>query len=186
MVAKILGLATGAVVASIGVWAFNEWRTVSDGDRLASVIAEHCIPYVERGVTPFGGMGRPVGVYDDADLRGGLTEGGTAILFDNRFIAEWGNAVDAQVSARVCSVKDSYSRSDSIGFVIETDNLTGWFDDLVGAEKGLVATPVSTEASPNMLIWQEPDADVSTGLRIVLLTLGGGVSAVSVVHDLAH
>ena len=182
---KLAGFLAGAGMAAIAVWGFNTWRHVSDMDRVISIIGEHCLPYVQSGTTPFEGLGRPVGVYDQAELTERITDGGNAILYENRFVAQWGESIDLNSPIRICSVKDSYSQADSVGFQVDTSVVAAWVDKNVIEGTGLVATYSELGVAPNLLIWEPPaEAERFSGLRIIITATETSMSSIMLVEDL--
>ncbi|MCW1950938.1 MAG: hypothetical protein KIH44_006200 [Octadecabacter sp.] len=182
---KFAGFLTGAGVAAIAVWGFNSWRDISDMDRVTAIIGDHCLPYVQFGTAPFQDMGRPVGVYDEANLSDSVTGGGNAIIYDNRFVAQWGESTDVNSAVRVCSVADSYVMANSVGFVVDTPAIADWIEGTVLAEIDLVATSTALGSVPSLLIWEPPaQAERFSGLRIILNATENSVSSVLILDDL--
>lgn len=185
MVRKIAGFLTGAGIAGLGVLAWSALTDVSDEDRLASVIVDHCIPFVQTGAVPFEGVGRPAGVYDQANLSGRITNGANTVLYDNRFVAQWGESIDVNSAVRVCIVKDSYSDANSIGFAYDIDALQNWVNTVAIAGTDLVATHSTPNSFPTVLVWEAPNTvERFSGLRLVMTATQNGVSQITIVDDL--
>lgn len=188
MVAKVLGLASGALVASLAVWAFNDWRHVSDEDRLTSVLGDHCLPYVRTGVTPFEGMGRGPGVYDEVDLDETLTTGSVLLIHDARFLAQWGVAQnagpDGDTTFRVCKVDPTYSSNTVAGFVVRDDGFIDRYSNIISPDGALVADTETMPSGPSVIGWYNQNGTQSDGLRVVMVAGAGLVSSVVVATNL--
>lgn len=189
MVAKVVGLATGALVASIAVWGFNSWRHVSDDDRLSEVLAGHCLPYVLSGTVPFEGMGRAPGVYDVVDLIDGLEDGGAVLIHDARFVAQWGVMPDAGVDRdtrfRICEVKPSYADNTVAGFAVTADGFGRRYSDIIAPDGALVPNFDEITSGPQMIGWYSTDGDQDAGLRVVMTASPSLVSSILVGMNLS-
>jgi hypothetical protein len=119
VVAKIAGLASGALVASVAVWAFNDWRHVSDEDLLFSALTDHCMPYIVDGTEPFVGEGRPIGVYDNVEIVAELTTAQSRLMYDDRFVASWGEVEGTTL--RVCRVAGRPIGASAHAFAVDPD-----------------------------------------------------------------
>lgn len=172
-------------MAAGAVTAFNAWQHVSDDDRLEAVLTDHCLPYVRTGATPFAGMGRPVGVYDQAPLSDGLTNGGNAVIFDNRFVAQWGEGEDANSPARVCTVNATFPRPDSRGFEVALVGAQDRITTSLPPDLNLTPDPSDLGPPPLTVSWREASADAGAGLRIFMTGQIIGVSTIIVIDDLA-
>lgn len=186
MVAKVIGLASGAFVASVGVWAFNEWRHVSDEDLLAAALQDHCIPYVATGAIPFEGIGRSAGVYDNVELDPRVSDGGAAIVFEDRFAATWGAISD--LSLRVCILEGrntaaGYFTIEPDGFVDRITPLLAPLGDMATDSERLVA--VDSGGNYQTVAWFEADKAQDKGNRVVMAIVGSLVASVTVVGDLS-
>lgn len=151
MVIKRVGFLFGAVVAGIGVMLFNMWRHVSDEDRLRAVLLDHCIPYVQTGAAPFGDIGRTLGVYDGIDVRSDLANGSNRLVYDGRFVAQWGEIDDEDSAVRACIVNDIYARADSKGFELPPTSLADWVDTEIAPDTGLIAEQTDLAPPPRQL-----------------------------------
>jgi len=187
VVAKILGLASGALIASIGVWVFNEWRHLSDEDRLKAVLKDHCLPYVENGTRPFDDMGRIPGVYDTVDVNENIEDGGIRLVFDNRFLAQWGVALRDNISpdlVRICQVSPILATAGDIGFAVPDEGLIETVTAVIAPDGRLVADTETVPDGPRTIGWFEPDTDPTEGLRVILVAGGGVVSIVLTANDM--
>ncbi|MGJ8625252.1 MAG: hypothetical protein ACSHW1_21120 [Yoonia sp.] len=181
---KALGFIAGAVVAGIAVFAFNTWRHVSDEDRLTAVIADHCLPFVQTGTAPFDGLGRGVGVYDGADLSPQIINGGSAILYDNRFVAQWGYNADAVTPVRMCLVRPNSAEDDGNGFYVATRPFVEKLDADVMTPNGLVMIEDVLDSLPNVLVWEKQDSDGDMGgLTIMMVASETNVGIVGVTSE---
>lgn len=187
MVAKILGLAVGALVGVGAVAAFTAWRHVSDEEILIASLADHCLPYVETGAVPFSDMGRAIGVYDGVELDDALQDGSARLLFSNRFVAQWG-VVPADGASpkpvRVCRVSPTYAVSDDLGFAVPDEGLIEKITAVVAPDGRLIADRDSVPNGPTTIGWFEPDTPVTDGLRVVIVAGGGLVSILVVANDI--
>jgi len=180
---KRWGFLTGAAIASIGVWLFYALTTVTDEDRLAAVLTQHCLPYVQTGATPFGDLGRSPGVFDNLNLNTSIEGGGARLIFEGRFAAQWGLAQDANSDVRVCAVQDIYARADSKGFEVPPHTLTEFIDDLLPADLGLAPVPQDLAPLPRVLAWTQNGKTTDDGLRLFLTEQVFGVSDVLMLQD---
>lgn len=184
MVAKVVGLATGALVASMAVWGFNSWRHVSDDDRLTSILADHCLPYVQSGAAPFEGMGRAPGVYDAVDLIESLKDGGAILIHDARFLAQWGVVTDAGVEGdtrfRICEVKPTYADDTIAGFAVTAEGFGSRYSDIIAPDGALAPNFDDITSGPQMIGWYGREGDEDDGLRVVMTASPGLVSSVLV------
>ncbi len=176
---KRLGFLTGAVLAGIGVFLFNQWRHVSDDDRLIAVLADHCIPYVQTGETPFQNLGRAPGVYDAAGPDNTLTDGGARLIFDLRFIAHWGVSTDDQASRRVCKVLPTYGDATVPFFSTNTNDLTARLPRHIPMLGSLTAENNQLGGDVVTYGWRAAAGD-DTDLQVVLLAGPAQVSNVVV------
>jgi len=184
VVAKVLGLASGALVASLAVWAFKDWRSVSDDDRLTAILQDHCLPYVRTGAVPFDGMGRSPGVYDDVDLDDRLIEGGARLIHDARFVVEWGISPDAgplgDTTFRACKANPTYGDNTVAGFVVDGEGFIQRYSDIIAPDGSLLPDQDTVENGPIALGWFNANGDQSDGLRVVMVASDGLVSSVVV------
>ncbi|MGJ8610072.1 MAG: hypothetical protein ACSHWY_03190 [Octadecabacter sp.] len=181
---KVLGFVAGAVAAGIGVFAFNTWRHVSDEDRLMAVIADHCLPYAQTGAEPFDGVGRPVGVYDGANLSPRIVDGGSAILYDNRFVAQWGYNADAETPVRMCLIRPNSAEDDGNGFYVATRPFVEKLDADVMVPNGLVILEGALDRLPNVLIWDAQDGGGDVGrLTVMMIASETNVGIVGVTSE---
>ncbi|MDB4213581.1 hypothetical protein N9741_01775 [Octadecabacter sp.] len=187
MVAKVLGLATGALVASVAVWVFNDWRHVSDEDLLAVALSDHCIPYVSTGAMPFEGIGRSVGVYDNVERDARVTGGGAAIVFDDRFAATWGEI--SELPLRVCTLE---GRGAEAGyFTVELDGFADWITPLLaplgdmGTDSARLRGSIDVGGGYQTVGWFEAGKAQDKGNRVVMAIVGSLVASVTVVRDLS-
>lgn len=183
---KLAGFVTGAAFAGVAVWAFNDWRHVSDEDRLLTVLNDHCLPYVDTGSTPFGGMGRALGVYDNADLDQTLVQGGARLLFDNRFLAQWGVSPIGDgrpKDVRICRVAASYAAAGAEGFEVPDAGLIQKITGAIAPNGDLVTDYETVPNGPTTIGWFEPGTDISDGRRVVIVAGGGWVAYVVTAND---
>ncbi|MDG1406935.1 MAG: hypothetical protein P8Q50_03675 [Octadecabacter sp.] len=187
MVAKVLGLATGSLVASVAVWVFNDWRYVSDEDLLATALRDHCIPYASAGAMPFEGIGRDVGVYDNVERDARVTEGGAAIVFDDRFTATWGEI--SELSLRVCTLEGRSTAAEH--FSVELDGFADRITPLLaplgdmGTDAARSHGGVEEGSDFHVVGWFEADKTQDKGNRVVMAMVGSLVASVTVVADLS-
>lgn len=174
---KRWGFLTGAAVAAIGVWAFYALTGVSDDDRLAAVLTDHCLPYVQTGDAPFADMGRTPGVFDDVPLREAVSDGGARLIYDGRFTAQWGIIDSAGRASRICEITPVYTERRTPAFVVRPDGFTSRYADLLG----LSGAP---QTAPNIAAWYEDPTQQDRGLRVVMIAGDGVVSNVVVMDDL--
>ncbi|WP_375279993.1 hypothetical protein [Pseudooctadecabacter sp.] len=174
---KRWGFLTGALLAAIGVWAFYALTGVSDDDRLASVLTDHCVPYVQTGDAPFSDMGRTPGVFDDVPLRDAVSDGGARLIYDGRFSAQWGTIDGVGRASRICEISPIYTERRTPAFEVRADGFTARYADLLG----LVA---EQNTAPNIAGWYEDPTQQDRGLRVVMIAGDGIVSNVVVMDDL--
>lgn len=183
---KLAGFLVGAAVAAIAVWLFYAMTTVTDDDRLTAVLRDHCLPYVRAASTPFEGMGRAPGVYDEVNLRDDVQDGGAAILYDNRFVAQWGVIpADADVpGVRLCTVAPSYANDASTQFDVEAEEFIRRYTDVISPD-GVLSPDIDTlTEGPRTVGWYQADVPLGEGLRVVMVAAPGSVSTVLVVDNL--
>ncbi len=183
---KRLGFLTGALLAAIVVFAFHQWRHVDDDDRLLAVLVDHCLPYVQNGDIPFQTVGRAPGVYDAVEVDAGLKNGGARLIYDLRFIGEWGETEGLYGPARFCSVRPTYGENtvpafevDPNGFVSRYSRLMKTFDPLLEPQSETL-----TNEGPVVFGWYRSDQSEAKGLRVVLTASVGVVSGVTMVKEL--
>lgn len=181
---KRLGFLTGAVVGGLVVFAFNQWRHVSDDDRLTAVLRDHCLPYVQTGETPFQDIGRSPGVYDDVSVNETFQKGGARLVFDLRFVAEWGETEDADGPVRVCSVSPTYGENTVAAFEVNPDGFVERYTDVLSADEPLSPTADQVTGGPTTFGWYGADRPQNRGLRAVFTVSPGLVSGVLLVKDL--
>lgn len=186
MVMKLFGFASGALAAALAVWGFNTWRHVSDDDRLTLILADHCLPYVQTGAIPFGDIGRTPGVYDEVDLRGGFTDDGAALLYDNRFVAQWGIAPDGSGGElRACDVQPTYKDDTTAGFLVDADGFVARYTDVIATAEPLIPEVDVLTDGPLTFGWFGADRPQLEGLRVVMVASPGVVSSAIVVGPVA-
>lgn len=189
MVAKVFGLATGALVASLGVWGFSALRHVSDDDRLTSALAEQCIPYVQTGETPFVGMGRGVGVYDAVELDERVRDGGAAIIFDGRFAATWGELDDPAL--RLCQIDGRPNGAGVQMFAVAPDGFFARYSDIfqplgdLQPDADRLGESDLEYSAFHTVAWFEADRSEDRGNRVVMSIVDDHVASVIVIRDLA-
>ncbi|MEL6960093.1 MAG: hypothetical protein AAGL89_14185 [Pseudomonadota bacterium] len=181
---KRIGFLTGAAIAGVGVWAFYALTTVTDDDRLAEVLEDHCLPYVTTGVEPFTEMGRTPGVYDEVQPRDGLEDGGTKILHGNRFIAQWGIQTGNGNTVRLCFVDPSYADNTIAAFDVTEDGFVSRMTRLFSTFDDLAPDRDVIESGPTVMGWFGMDRAPNEGLRVVMTVSPGLVSGVLVGADL--
>ena len=183
---KVLGLITGAAIAGVVLAGVSAWRHVSDDDRLSELLADHCLPYVRTGATPFEGLGRTPGVYDVVDLREGVEAGGVVLLYDARFVAQWGILRSAgNPTIRLCDVKPTYAANTVAGFAVNPDGFIERYSSVV-APNGDLAPEIDTlRDGPRTLGWVDAGGRPDRGLRVVMVASPGLVSSALAVNDLA-
>ncbi|MCF2904756.1 hypothetical protein L0666_07135 [Octadecabacter sp. CECT 8868] len=183
---KLAGFLVGAGVAGIGVYAFNVLTTVTDDDLLSTYLSDHCLPYVLTGATPFADIGRTPGVYDELEVSENLENAGAAILENNRFVAEWGeaeNPSDPTSQLRVCTVEVSYAENSVAGFAVDQDGFVDRYTDVIAIAEPLVPEVDALTDGPRTLGWYGADRDAFEGLRVVMIASPGRVSSFVVVGD---
>jgi hypothetical protein len=190
VVAKVYGFLTGAGITAVAILGFNVWRHVSDEDRLELVLTEHCLPYVSAGVTPFDGMGRTIGVYDGITTDERITNGGAAVLFDARFVAEWGEIAEPPV--RFCTVYGSTTDAAQQVFDVAPDGFIGRVSSMIepfGDLRPDVAELDTTGGSESLvrsIAWREQNGPNYGGLNVTMTTAGGLIAEVMVFKDLVQ
>jgi hypothetical protein len=183
---KLAGFLVGAGVAGLGVYAFNVLTTVTGDDLLSTYLSDHCLPYVQTGETPFTDIGRTPGVYDEVEVSENLENAGAAILENNRFVAEWGEAEnpnDPTGKLRVCIVEVSYTENSVEGFVVEPDGFIARYTDVIATAEPLVPEVDVLTDGPRTIGWYSADRDPFEGLRVVMVARPARVSSVMVVGD---
>jgi len=179
---KLAGFIVGAVVAAVGVTAFNTWRHVSDDDRLTRYLADHCLPFATGGDAPFDDLGRAPGVYDDFQSRDDLRDGGVRLLEGNRFAAQWGyldnEGPNNDQVLRFCGVKATYAENTVSGFEVEPDGFVGRYSDVITAFGLLQPEEDTLTTGPRTFGWFETEAE---GLRVIMTASPGLVSGFIVV-----
>lgn len=187
---KVLGFIAGAVLAGTAVFAFNSWRHISDDDRLFAALERDCIPYVMTGVTPFEGLGRGIGVYDNVSVDARLTNGGAAILYDGRFVASWGDIQDPPL--RICRVDGRPMGASTQSFEVDTDTLIDRvgvaaqaLGDLQNEVERLGGGAAQDDNMFQTVVWFEADQAEDKGNRVVLSLVQSRVSSMIVVRDRA-
>ncbi|AKS47406.1 hypothetical protein SAMN05444287_2950 [Octadecabacter temperatus] len=183
---KLAGFLVGAGVAGLGVYAFNVLTTVTGDDLLSTYLSDHCLPYVQTGETPFTDIGRTPGVYDEVEVSENLENAGAAILENNRFVAEWGEAEnpnDPTSQLRVCIVEVSYTENSVEGFVVEPDGFIARYTDVIATAEPLVPEVDVLTDGPRTIGWYSADRDPFEGLRVVMVARPARVSSVMVVGD---
>lgn len=183
---RLAGFLTGAGVAGLGVYAFYALTTVTDDDLLSAYLSDHCLPYVQTGAVPFGDIGRTPGVYDEVEASENLTNAGVAILENNRFVAEWGEADNPNTpngQLRVCVVGVSYAENSVEGFMVEPDGFVDRYTDVMATAEPLVPEDDTLTGGPRTLGWFGANTAQSEGLRVVMVASPGRVSSVMVVGD---
>ena len=181
---KRLGFLTGAVLAGIGVFLFNQWRHVSDDDRLTEVLVNHCLPYVLTGAPPFQTLGRTPGVHDDVEPNDRLTDGGTGLLYDLRFVARWVHSFDEDGPVRICRVEPSYGEGTVAFFSVDTDDFIERYTDVISEYAPLSPQSVPIGETPTVIGWYGADRTSSEGLRLVMSASSGAVSGLLVGTDM--
>lgn len=179
---KVFGFIVGAVLTAAALTAFNMWRYVSDVDRLEAAIMDHCVPFTQTGATPFVGMGRPVGVFEQDYVAATMNNGGSAIIYENRFVAQWGEGEDANSSARICIVRAIPSDHDREGFDVGHADLSDWITGFISPD--LVLDLVGSGSVLPFASWHQEGAADYTGLRVFLIGETGAIEQVMVMDDL--
>ena len=189
MVAKVYGFLTGAGITAVAIFGFNAWRHVSDDDRLTLVLRDHCLPYVVQQITPFTDIGRTPGVFDNVSLPDGTRDGGSAIIFDGRFVAKWGvsdrEGLTGPRTLRVCSVEAMSGSDDIVAFQVDAGGFAARYTDIIASVRPLKADDGSIAGEGGVVIWSEPDLPADDGLRVLMIGQTGAVVAVSVVMDVS-
>ncbi|MBU2994191.1 hypothetical protein Q4555_07560 [Octadecabacter sp. 1_MG-2023] len=183
---KLAGFLTGAGVAGLGVYAFNVLTTVTGDDLLSMYLSDHCLPYVQTGETPFTDIGRTPGVYDEVEVSDNLNNAGAAILENNRFVAEWGEAADPNNPAsqlRICTVEVSYTENSVEGFTVDPEGFVDRYTAVIATAEPLVPEVDVLTDGPRTLGWYGVDRDLFEGLRVVMIASPGRVSSFMVVGD---
>ncbi|SLN54138.1 hypothetical protein [Pseudooctadecabacter jejudonensis] len=169
---KRWGFLTGAVLAAIGVWLFYALTEVTDKNRLARILADHCLPYVHTGTDPFADTGRAPGVYDTTPTAS-LTNGGIRILDDGRFTAVWGEASDEGVRLRLCTLE----AAGPAGFSIAPASFVPSITAQLSTTKPLVPDTQALPEGTATLVWSTPDMPPNTAYRALAITTRSGAAA---------
>lgn len=177
---KRLGFLTGAGVAAIGVWAFYALTEVTDDDRLAEILSDHCLPYVTANTTPFTDLGRSPGVYDAVELRDDVTDGGARLLYNNRFVAQWG-VFDG---LRFCKVDPTYGDDTLAAFEVDASDFIPRYTAFISEFEPLEPDIETLDSGPRTVGWYGVDRPPFEGLRVVMVASPGLVSSVIAVKDL--
>lgn len=185
---KAAGFATGAGLAGLAVYGFYALTEVTDTDLLGEILSEHCLPYVQTGDTPFEGMGRTPGVYDEVNLKENLLDGGVLLIHGGRFVAQWGVAENlgpqGDTTFRICEVDPTYSDETIAGFVVDADSFVDLFSGIISPDGALRPSSDTMPAGPTVFGWFNANGDQSDGLRVVMTLSAGLVSSVGVVIPL--
>lgn len=187
MVAKVYGFLTGAGVTAAAIFGFNAWRNVSDEDRLTLVITDHCLPYVTAGGLPFDGMGRAIGVYDGITTDERIINGGAAVIFDARFVAEWGVITEPPV--RICMVYGVVKDAVQQVFEVAPDGFDGRVTRMIEPFDELrpdVFELDMLDGSENSLlpfVWQKQIGSENKGLNVTITTSGQLIAGVMIFED---
>jgi hypothetical protein len=186
VVAKVYGFLTGAGITAAAIFGFNAWRNVSDEDRLTLVITDHCLPYVTAGELPFNGMGRAIGVYDGITSDKRIINGGAAVIFEARFVAEWG--VIAEPPVRICMIygikKDAVQQVFEVapdGFIGRVTRMMESFDELRPDVLELDMTD-GRETLVLPFAWREHSGTENKGLNVTI-TISGQLIAGVIIFD---
>jgi hypothetical protein len=188
MVAKVYGFLTGAGIAAVAIFGLNAWRYVSDEDRLELVLTEHCLPYVTAELTPFDGMGRAIGVYDGITTDARIFNGGAALLFDARFVAEWGEIAEPPV--RICMVSGSTADAAQQVFEVAPDDFIGRVTSMIEPFGDLrpdvtdLDTTDGSESLVRQIVWREQNGTNDGGLNVTVTTASGLIAEVMVFKGL--
>lgn len=176
---KRLGFLTGAVLAGIGVFFFNQWRHVDDDDRILAILSDHCLPYVQTGETPFQTLGRAPGVYDTLGVDNTLADTGARLIYDLRFHAQWGVSSAQGYPIRVCKVSPTYSENTVPVLATNTDDFIARYSDLIPALEALTTQQLSLGGDLISLVWRTETAPLME-LNVAVLGGRGQVSNVVV------
>ena len=175
---KRWGFLTGALLGAIAVWAFYALTTETDDDRLATVLMDHCVPYVQTGADPFTDLGRAPGVFDNLDLRDSIAGGGARLLYDNRFTAQWGEVTAGARTSRICEISPTPGEPDA-AFAVYPDG----FIDRYATLLGLTADVVDLGDGPSSVgFYTDPDRP-NDGFRVVMIASPGLVANTVVMDD---
>ena len=177
---KRWGFLTGAALGAIAVWAFYAFTTVSDDDLLTSVFEDHCLPFVQTGAAPFADIGRPPGVYDAADLRETIVDGSARIIFEGRFVAQWGTVEGADRESRICEIRPQNGSAVPPAFKVNPTGFVDRYSDVLG----LAPDRDVFDGGPAVFGWYEDPSDQSRGLRAVVVGSPGAISSVMILDDL--
>jgi len=168
---KRWGFLTGVVFGALVVWAFNALTSVTDDGRLAAVLQDHCLPYVTTGAAPFQDLGRTPGVYDALRTEDDFENGGLRLIFDNRFIAKWGEATNETGPVRACIVTPNFGEGTQLAFSVSADGFIDRVTDLIRPFEPLAPNSDSMPEEPTVIGWYGVDRDGLDGL-VVVLTVG--------------
>lgn len=171
---KSAGFLVGAGLAALAVWLFYALTTVRDDDLLAAVLGDHCLPYVQSGAAPFADMGRAPGVYDAVETREGLSDGGTRLLYDARFVAQWG----IYDGLRFCEVKPTYASASPTVFEVAPSGFIARYTELIAPFAPLVPDVETLRDGPRSIGWYGADRAPTEGLRVLMVASPGRVASV--------
>jgi hypothetical protein len=184
---KLAGFLVGAVAAGVAVFAFNSWRHVSDDDRLTAALRDHCIPFVHSATQPFDGIGRAPGVYDDVDVNEAGQDGGVRLIYDHRFVAQWGVVIDTDENGtespvRLCTIA---SHANSAGFAVAQDGFIDRYGDVLSDVKPLVTETAQLQGSAQTVLWNTPQMPPNVGYRALMIASDGAVISVTVIDEVS-
>ena len=190
MVAKVYGFLTGAGVTASAIFGFNAWRNVSDEDRLTSVITDHCLPYVTVGGLPFDGMGRAIGVYDGITTDERITNGGAAVIFNARFVVEWG--VIAKPPVRICMIYGRMNDAVQQVFEVAPEGFIGRVTRMIEPDdephSDVLELDIS-DGNESLLLpfaWREHSGIENKGLSVTIARSGQNIAGVMIFEDFVH
>lgn len=186
MVTKLAGFLTGALVAGLLLFTLTALRAETDEDRLIAVLQDQCLPYVTTGSPPFEALGRRPGEYDGVHLDPHLQDGGAALIYELRFLAQWGRVVrsEANGTVRVCRLEPAHlAQESSAGFSVEPVGFLARFQAVIAPDGALIPDATEISGGPQTVSWLQPGKSASEGLRVSMGVEPGRVFAVLVAQD---
>ena len=183
MVSKLAGFLSGAGAAAIGLFAWSTLTTVSDEQRLESMLTA-CLDYVVNDTAPFAGQGRPVGGYDAPVLEGEFTPETHRIVDDDRFEVAWEVVTDAERPTRVCRIAARYIGATDQAFEVEDEGFVVRLTGLISEFEAVQPEGSAIGTGPRSFGWQETGQPQNRGLRVFLLASPGMVSSVHVANEI--
>lgn len=175
MVVKIAGLATGALVASVAVWAFNDWRHVSDDDRFAALLSG-CLDFVINGENAFSDQGRSLGVYDVPEFSGPTDAQSQRLLYDGRIEVAVQTLGTFNIPTRFCSVA-VVSNSANLPLMLQNEGWTDAVSNTIADYRTVELRITELTATGLQYDWREPDMSPDDSLIVTMFGEAQSVSA---------